>query len=241
VPDSNRSGKVDAARLAELKGHVKEMDEWEGSFRAGLDELLDNLPTDHDPDNMEKGELTDDCEGDVHAFCVHARAAHAILEAAHDELNETFDADADPPDYETEALLEKLERAAEDLEYTTDGLEGDLPYWETKKELEKALERIEEEMAAAQAAADEGLTLLVSAYYRDTGGKKGGEPVPAAGAPKRNPEVKKTYPSWERRARERREARAGRRCEHCGKKFTPRNSLGKTCSARCRVALHRRK
>jgi hypothetical protein len=42
-----------------------------------------------------------------------------------------------------------------------------------------------------------------------------------------------------RLSRERLEARQDRRCEQCGATFTPKNSLGKTCSARCRVALHR--
>jgi hypothetical protein len=42
------------------------------------------------------------------------------------------------------------------------------------------------------------------------------------------------------RADARRAARKDRRCAFCGGTFTPRNSLGRTCSTRCRVALHRR-
>jgi hypothetical protein len=44
----------------------------------------------------------------------------------------------------------------------------------------------------------------------------------------------------ERRSRHRLDARKGRRCANCGSPFTPKNGLGKTCSTRCRVALHRR-
>jgi predicted nucleic acid-binding Zn ribbon protein len=35
------------------------------------------------------------------------------------------------------------------------------------------------------------------------------------------------------------EERQHRHCAHCGRAFTPKNSLGKTCSASCRVLLHR--
>jgi hypothetical protein len=45
----------------------------------------------------------------------------------------------------------------------------------------------------------------------------------------------------QRRGQKRLERRQGRLCERCGKPFTPKNALGKTCSARCRVALHRSK
>jgi hypothetical protein len=45
--------------------------------------------------------------------------------------------------------------------------------------------------------------------------------------------------STRRRASERLAARKDRTCAHCGGTFTPKNSLGKTCSTRCRVALHR--
>jgi hypothetical protein len=44
----------------------------------------------------------------------------------------------------------------------------------------------------------------------------------------------------ERRSRHRLDARKDRRCACCGKPFTPKNALGRTCSLRCRVALHRR-
>jgi hypothetical protein len=44
-----------------------------------------------------------------------------------------------------------------------------------------------------------------------------------------------------RRSQARLEARRDRRCKNCGQVFTPKNSLGKTCSTRCRVALHRKK
>jgi hypothetical protein len=40
-------------------------------------------------------------------------------------------------------------------------------------------------------------------------------------------------------AERRLEHRTDRTCDHCGKVFTPKNSLGKTCSLRCRVALYR--
>jgi hypothetical protein len=42
------------------------------------------------------------------------------------------------------------------------------------------------------------------------------------------------------RAQERLEARQDRKCEYCGTTFTPKNSLGTTCSGKCRVALCRR-
>jgi hypothetical protein len=47
------------------------------------------------------------------------------------------------------------------------------------------------------------------------------------------------YPANLQRAAQRLADRADRKCEHCGKVFTPKNSLGKTCSTRCRVARHR--
>jgi hypothetical protein len=48
-------------------------------------------------------------------------------------------------------------------------------------------------------------------------------------------------PSNDARSRERLEAREGRTCKHCGRPFTPKNALGRTCSTRCRVALHRQR
>jgi hypothetical protein len=41
------------------------------------------------------------------------------------------------------------------------------------------------------------------------------------------------------RAQARLAERQDRKCLHCHKTFTPKNSLGVTCSGRCRVALHR--
>ena len=48
-------------------------------------------------------------------------------------------------------------------------------------------------------------------------------------------------PPHDMRAQERLDARRDRRCTNCGATFTPKNSLGRTCSTRCRVALHRKR
>lgn len=47
------------------------------------------------------------------------------------------------------------------------------------------------------------------------------------------------YAHSQQRSQDRLEERQDRKCAHCGETFTPKNSLGQTCSTRCRVALHR--
>jgi hypothetical protein len=63
-----------------------------------------------------------------------------------------------------------------------------------------------------------------------TGGERGGGSEPCCAAHALPP----------LRSRERLEARKDRTCKNCGATFTPKNSLGTTCSTRCRVALHRK-
>jgi hypothetical protein len=48
-------------------------------------------------------------------------------------------------------------------------------------------------------------------------------------------------PDSVKRSAERLAARQNRPCDYCGAEFTPKNSMGTTCSTKCRVALYRRK